>query len=57
MKMAVFWDVAPCSLVEIEDVSEVFTAFVIRAIALVMGAISISETSVSFYQTTRHKPC
>jgi hypothetical protein len=40
--MAVFWVVAPCSLVE-----EVI-------IALMMEAASTSETLVNFYQTTRH---
>jgi hypothetical protein len=38
--MAVFWFVAPCSLVAY------------RLIALMMEAANISETSVSFYQTT-----
>jgi hypothetical protein len=28
MMMAVFWDVAPCSLVEVTDVSEVLAASV-----------------------------
>jgi hypothetical protein len=37
--MAVFWVVAPCSLV--------------RAIALMMEAARTSETLVNFYQTTR----
>jgi hypothetical protein len=41
MKMAVFWDVAPCGLVEIYDVSETLAASKIRAITL-----------VNFYQTT-----
>jgi hypothetical protein len=40
--MAVFWDVAPCSLV-------VYGRFR----ALKMEAVSTSETSVKFYQTTR----
>jgi hypothetical protein len=31
MKMTVFWDVAPCSLVKFTDVSEGFTASIIRA--------------------------
>jgi hypothetical protein len=31
----------------------VLTASIIRAIALIMKAASISETSVNFYQTTR----
>jgi hypothetical protein len=44
MKIAVFWDVAPCSLVEVYR----------RLIALMMeAATSISETSVNFYQSTR----
>jgi hypothetical protein len=44
MKMAVFWDVAPCSLVEVYRR--------LRAITLTMEAASTSETSVNFYQTT-----
>jgi hypothetical protein len=40
MKMAVFWVIAPCNLVEV-------------LIALMMEAVSISETSANFYQTTR----
>jgi hypothetical protein len=38
MKMAVFWDIAPCCLV---------------AIALMMEAASTSKLSVNFYQSTR----
>jgi hypothetical protein len=38
--MAVFWDVPPCYLVK-------------RSIALMMEALSFSETSVNIYQTTR----
>jgi hypothetical protein len=45
MKMAVFWDVAPYSLV----VHRRFRVI----IALIMEAASMSETSVNFYQTTR----
>jgi hypothetical protein len=33
--------------------SEVLTASIIRAIALMMEAVRTSETSVSFYQTAR----
>jgi hypothetical protein len=50
--MTVFWDVAPCSLVEVTDVSEVLTASIF--IALMMEVVSTSKTSVNFYQTTRH---
>jgi hypothetical protein len=46
--MAVFWVVAPCSLVE---VSEVLAASII--IALMMEEARTSETLVNFYQTTR----
>jgi hypothetical protein len=42
MKMAVFWDVALCSVV---DLDQLF-------IALMVEAVSISETSVSIYQET-----
>jgi hypothetical protein len=49
--MIVFWDVVSCSLVE---VPKVLAASIIRAIALLMEAVSTSETSVNFYQTTRH---
>jgi hypothetical protein len=31
MNMLVFWDVAPCNIVEADDVSDVLTASVIRA--------------------------
>jgi hypothetical protein len=48
MKMIVFW----CSLVEVYDVSEVLAASIIRAIPLMMEAVSTPETSANF-QTTR----
>jgi hypothetical protein len=63
MKMAVFCDVAPCSLVEVyrclrgacchhqgDHRLEVLAASII---VLMMEAASISETSVNFCQTTR----
>jgi hypothetical protein len=40
-KMSVFWDVAPCSLVEVDT--------------LMMEVVSTSETSVNFCQTRRRK--
>jgi hypothetical protein len=48
MKMAVFWVVAPCSLVE------VFQCFADEYFAEVMEAASISKMSVNFLQTTWH---
>jgi hypothetical protein len=52
MKMTVFWDVVPYDLLEIDrrlkDAS-------IMAIALMMNAVSNTEISVSFYETTWHK--
>jgi hypothetical protein len=53
MKSTVFWDVAPCSLVEVTEISEVLTASINREIAVMMEAVSTSETSVNFYQSTR----
>jgi hypothetical protein len=43
MKVSVFWDVAPCSHVEVDR----------RFIALMMEAVRTSETSVNFNVTTR----
>jgi hypothetical protein len=50
MKMAAFWVVALCSLVE---VSQALAAFIIRAIVLMMETASFSETSVNYCQITR----
>jgi hypothetical protein len=41
MKMVVFWVAAPCSLVEF------------YLITLMMEAVSTSETTINYYQTTR----
>jgi hypothetical protein len=46
MKMAIFWDVAPCSFQIMADVSEVLTASVIRTIAV------RTSDFVSMYRTT-----
>jgi hypothetical protein len=46
VKMAVFWIVAPSSLVGVTDVSEMHAA-------LMMEAACTSETSVNFYETAR----
>jgi hypothetical protein len=50
MKMAVFWVVAPCSVVEVTGVSEVLAASIIRAM---MEAARTSEMLVNVYQTIR----
>jgi hypothetical protein len=48
MKMTVFWDVAPCSLVE------VYQRFGGACfLTLMMEAVSTSETLVNFYLTTQ----
>jgi hypothetical protein len=39
----------------VTDVSEVLTASIIRAVTLMMEAVSTSETSFNFYETTRRK--
>jgi hypothetical protein len=51
MKMAVFWVVAPCSLVE--DYRRFRGVCCLLLIALMMEAVSTSEMSVNFYQTIR----
>jgi hypothetical protein len=50
MKFRVFWDVVPCSLVEV-DRSFWGTCFII---ALMIEAVHTSETSVNLNVTTRH---
>jgi hypothetical protein len=52
MKMTAFWDIAPCSLVEVDRCFKVLTASII--IAMMMKAVSTSEMLVNFYETTRH---
>jgi hypothetical protein len=51
MKFKVFWDVGPCSHVEVHDVSEVRTASIIRAV--MTKAVRTSETSAQFNMSTR----
>jgi hypothetical protein len=56
MKITVFWDVALCSLVEIDRCFRGAHCLHHQGdvlIALMMEAVSISETLVSFYQTTQ----
>jgi hypothetical protein len=53
MKMAVFWDVSLCSLVYID---RRFRGAYCHIVALMMEAVSSSETSVSMYQTRRNIP-
>jgi hypothetical protein len=47
--MTVFWDVEPCSLVDVYG-RYIGAVFIVKAM---MEAESTSETSVTFYQTTR----
>jgi hypothetical protein len=49
--MTVFWDVVPCSLIEIDLRAEMLSASIIGTM---MEAVTTFETSVNFYQTTRH---
>jgi hypothetical protein len=51
MNLAKLWDVAPCTLVDISDVSEKLTA-----IMAMMEAVSSSEMSVNIYRTTELHP-
>jgi hypothetical protein len=48
MKMTVFWDIAACSLVEID---RRFRGDF--CLGLMMDAVSTSEKSVNFYETAR----
>jgi hypothetical protein len=57
MKMAVFWIVPPCSLVEVTNISEMLASSVIKVIALMMEASSASEmlvTSTRIHGTTQN---
>jgi hypothetical protein len=47
MKMTVYWDVAPYSLVERTDISEVLTASII--ITVTIEAVSTPEMLIHFY--------
>jgi hypothetical protein len=49
----VSWDVAPCSLLETDDVSEVLTASIITL--MMEQAVSNSEMPFSFYYATLRK--
>jgi hypothetical protein len=57
IKMAVFWVVAPCSLVEVHRSFRGACCLLYQAITLMMEAANTSETSLNFYQTTlRNNP-
>jgi hypothetical protein len=57
MKMAVFWVVVSCSLVEVyRSFRDACCLHHQGNEALMMEAASISETLVNFYQTIRHNP-
>jgi hypothetical protein len=49
MKVAVFWVVALCSLVEVTDVSEVLAASIIRAIARWRQQARLKKVSSNYY--------
>jgi hypothetical protein len=53
MKMTVFWDVASCSLIEIDQHLRCAYCLHHKIIALMMETVNTSETSVNFYETTR----
>jgi hypothetical protein len=44
--MTVFWDVAPCSIVKITDVSEVLTTSIVRASTGADGAFQKTVAAV-----------
>jgi hypothetical protein len=52
--MTAFLDVAPCSLVELTDVSKVFTGSIIRAlVALMMEQLTPLKRRVNLNETTQ----
>jgi hypothetical protein len=53
--MAVFWVFAPCSLIEVYDVSQMLAASIIRAMRTrMMEAANTSETSFNVFQEDSH---
>jgi hypothetical protein len=50
--MAVLWDVAPCSLVEINRRFRGAYYLTCHCDVALIEAVSVSETSVSFFETT-----
>jgi hypothetical protein len=50
MEMTTLWDTAPSCLIEVNW----RTASITKVIALMMEAVSTSELSVYFHETTRH---
>jgi hypothetical protein len=51
MKITVFWDIAPCSLIEVD----MFQMFILPPWSrwwVMMETVHTSETSVNFYETT-----
>jgi hypothetical protein len=55
LKMTTFWDIALCSLVEVEQRFRGSYCRHHALIALMMEAVRTSETSVNFYETTRRR--
>jgi hypothetical protein len=54
MKMTAFWDIAPFSFVEVYIRFRGAYCLHHQLIVLMMDAVNTSETSVDFYETTRH---
>lgn len=46
VKMAVFWDAAKCSVIEISDVSEMITFSIIRAIRRWLSSCDVAACSL-----------
>jgi hypothetical protein len=52
--MTAFWDIAPCSIVEVDRRFRASYFLHHRFIDLMMEAVCTSETSVNLYEATRH---
>jgi hypothetical protein len=54
MKFRVFWDVAPCSQVDVDRRFRGAYCLHHQGVALIMEAVCTSETSININLTTRH---
>jgi hypothetical protein len=55
MKVSAFWDIAPCSVVEIHRRLEAPNASIFRVTKEIRETVNTSESSVYFYKTTWRK--
>jgi hypothetical protein len=49
--MSVFWAVAPCSLINFSDVSEVLAVYIIRAVSTILAPFNRQHATVQAVHT------